>query len=263
MLEKVALLRTAATDNQVELQAVAEKSILPPSVAEYGTSMMDAPGKGEDTLAVHQLHGLTAFGVFDGHGGKQSAQHCADTLLQDLLASGMPTSEAMAEAFWHADEVLGKRGVTDGTTATVLVVQQSPSPSDGEVALECLLGWVGDSRAVCVDISAGTMSLATQFHNPKTKDEVASLGRMATVRTLVEVTLRQELEPPSPRHDRAQQTLPRSVPGPYPPQPPHQSHAIPPQTTPPSHPITTTIQPHAIPSHLTPPHPAPSHHTQL
>ena len=191
-IETAALLQAAEppASEAVALQAVADDVPAPNSMAEYGSCQLEA--KGEDTLSVCKVDGAAAFGVFDGHGGRQSSRFCAEQLLQDLLASGFPTREALVDAFWRADESLGRCGVTDGTTATVLVVQR---PTGSDEGCECILGWVGDSRALCVDISAGRLALATRNHSPKMAEEVASLQRMAAVRTLVEsgVELRRAL----------------------------------------------------------------------
>ena len=64
------------------------------------------------------------FSVFDGHGGKAAAEACCKGLLDKLLASSAPRdAEVIAATFWEVDERLGRRGVTAGTTASVLLVE--------------------------------------------------------------------------------------------------------------------------------------------
>jgi len=78
-----------------------------------------------------------AFGVFDGHGGKQAAAHCAKQLMADLgrglvaLASasavGPPHMEAavpelLSRLFVETDRAWCEEGKPSGTTATVAVV---------------------------------------------------------------------------------------------------------------------------------------------
>eukprot|EP00629_Pelagomonadales_sp_RCC1024_P008726 CAMPEP_0119273626 /NCGR_PEP_ID=MMETSP1329-20130426/10790_1 /TAXON_ID=114041 /ORGANISM="Genus nov. species nov., Strain RCC1024" /LENGTH=436 /DNA_ID=CAMNT_0007273855 /DNA_START=189 /DNA_END=1499 /DNA_ORIENTATION=+ len=114
------------------------------------------------------------YGLFDGHGGKPAADLCAATL-HDLItekAKGVQNltgSEALAEALrracWDLDDRLGTDRVDAGTTATILFA----SPG------EAVMGWVGDSLALRVDMLGARKSWDTAPHNPHNLDEVARM----------------------------------------------------------------------------------------
>lgn len=113
------------------------------------------------------------FGIFDGHGGKQAADRCTETL-NGLISKRAPATIAsphealslgLRRACWELDEDLGSAHVDAGTTATVLFVGQSTAT----------LGWVGDSTAIVVDMLSTKPSWACSKHNPQNPVEVARM----------------------------------------------------------------------------------------
>jgi hypothetical protein len=98
--------------------------------------------KGEDATATHRERRVSAFGLFDGHGGPQCSSWCASgkeeilAMLPRLVASGrrLPTAKAVDDAFWKVDAEVGAAlaqaaaaadgAKNAGSTATVLLVEK-------------------------------------------------------------------------------------------------------------------------------------------
>lgn len=123
------------------------------------------------------------FAIFDGHGGKRAAVACLRDVAGRLLMGG-PTKwsdDDIADAFWDADHALGAHGIMDGTTATVLLVEDC-----GDGSLRCTLAWVGDSAAVHVDMlgvdADASIKHATELHAPDNEDELKRLRTEWAVR---------------------------------------------------------------------------------
>jgi len=85
------------------------------------------------------------------------------------------------------DESLAWQGVSDGSTATVLLCE---SAHEGEECVRAMLAWVGDSKAVRVDLTKTypltSVRAATRNHSPRCTEEIDSLKTMALVRSRVE-----------------------------------------------------------------------------
>lgn len=143
--------------------------------------------KDEDTHAVLHSAGTSLFAIYDGHGGKQAAEHCREKLSPALIALAPDFEEAaIADAFWAADASLGKDNVLDGTTATVLLVSHGGGGGTTSNA-RCVLAWVGDSSALVVDMLApglhkAAVSHVTLDHHVKSPSEVARLEQEWAVR---------------------------------------------------------------------------------
>lgn len=91
---------------------------------------------------------ITAFGVFDGHGGERASKFCSRKMLPTLAANmATPKQRSNAEEAVHKsmldtaaafDKLAGIGKWVDGTTAVVVIVHQ----------MRLICGNIGDSRAV-------------------------------------------------------------------------------------------------------------------
>jgi serine/threonine protein phosphatase PrpC len=127
--------------------------------------------KAEDCFIVSTPEeGTCTFGIFDGHNGSTAAVHCRDVMCRKIVAQGPPyTLSKLSDAFWEADRALGLGGTTDGTTASVLLVDRS-----GDLAsFLCTLAWVGDSTVVRLDMVSKKVLFKTTSHNIYNPSEVA------------------------------------------------------------------------------------------
>jgi serine/threonine protein phosphatase PrpC len=93
------------------------------------------------------------------------------------------------DAFWHVDAELGVANVSDGSTATVLLVAEAAAnatethatPSQSPAGMSCVLAHVGDSNAIRVDMSAAAgeclLSTTTEHiaSNPKEQFRIKHL----------------------------------------------------------------------------------------
>jgi serine/threonine protein phosphatase PrpC len=84
------------------------------------------------------------FALFDGHGGRQAAQYCAENLHQ-IIAShykpGEPLSTIIKEAIYEINQQITSRWVFAGTTAAIVVI------ADDQI----YTANVGDSRVVLIE----------------------------------------------------------------------------------------------------------------
>lgn len=138
--------------------------------------------KGEDRFATHAHGDFVGFAVYDGHGGPEVAATLADPtigMLPKILAADTPLAASNIEdVFWSFDAEVGKehalregggkkgRGLHDGSTVSVLLVDSS-TPTQPTLNF----AWVGDSTAVCVDMSTGEQVYATANHSACVKSE--------------------------------------------------------------------------------------------
>lgn len=152
--------------------------------------------KGQDRHAVLEMSsGISAFGVYDGHGGDECAEALKEALLPRLLAQGFPADQEITDAFWAIDAEAGTRMAQQdchaGSTCTVLIVgtplarrdsqrlsRRSTVPEIRE--LRCKLAWVGDSSALVVSMQGSDYSKTTP-HTPETEAESKQLLRLAEV----------------------------------------------------------------------------------
>ena len=181
-----------------QLDAQRQPADLPRARMSVGLSEL-ATEKGEDTSfasidpgSAGKSRGAHVFAVFDGHGGKVAAVRCVRDIAGRLLRDGVAgwADSSLEELFWGVDNALGTERVSDGTTATVLLVEEPSSEasalrSSEASALRCALVWVGDSAAVHVDMMArGTdaMRMVTPIHAPDNPSEVARIKTEWAVR---------------------------------------------------------------------------------
>ena len=167
----------------------AESTLLPENPPpDVGVASQDAPGKGEDTFAQHFDGDLAGFAIYDGHSGKLAAQAAARDLLPTLLSSGFPSPEAVTQGFWWMDDKIGDQRVPDGTTATVLLTERLRDDADLPY-YRASLSWVGDSRALRVDLTqpypVGAVTFATRNHSSRLDDEVMSMKEMMSLHSSV------------------------------------------------------------------------------
>ena len=137
--------------------------------------------KGEDCfIASVPEAGTCTFGVFDGHNGKRAAVHCRDVMCPKLVVEGPPyTLRKLSDAFWDADRALGLSDTTDGTTASLLLVDRSEDLG----TFLCTLGWVGDSTVVRLDmVGENKVLFKTTTHRAVDPAEVARMELNWSVR---------------------------------------------------------------------------------
>ena len=121
-----------------------------------------------------------AFGVFDGHNGKEAARKCSEALCQGVLAQADPFAEAsVVDVFWDADSSIGQQHAPGGSTATVLVVDDS---ADG--GRRALFAFCGDSAGLVIDCDAKAVVYSTPIHTPQ--GEAEKLQRYTAVRAHIE-----------------------------------------------------------------------------
>ena len=170
--------------------------------------------KGEDFWTTKSAGQVVGYGVFDGHGGKDCARHCAsegpEGVLPQLLSgpgAKLPTAAEVTDVFWSVDAVCGPAlaargghgrdggGAHAGSTSNVLFVEalQSPksakasSPKDEAAAAgrpagyRCIWAWTGDSTGITVDMSNGKLGPCTVNHVPDNPVEAANLQLMEAV----------------------------------------------------------------------------------
>jgi len=148
--------------------------------------------KDEDVWDVTIGEGVSLAAVFDGHGGKAAASRCKEELVPTLLKAGLGDSSAIEDAFWDMDKRVGSDGATDGTTATVLLVWPQ-KVGNATKKLQCALAWVGDSKALRVNMTAEAAAGAhvpgstTAAHALSNKSEVHRLQLEWSVRAQVEL----------------------------------------------------------------------------
>lgn len=162
----------------------------------------ESSSKNQDRHSTFNADGVSAFGVYDGHGGTECAQALADSLLPSLLTNGFPEDAVVEDVFWGIDEDVGsamaKVRCHAGSTCTVLLVKgrfehKSTGESSSELPSGCAssrligmhakLAWVGDSSGLVVDMQAQaeTPPLLTPPHTPYTEAERTLLLRLADV----------------------------------------------------------------------------------
>ena len=166
----------------------------------------ESSNKNQDRHSTFNADGVSAFGVYDGHGGTECAQALADSLLPSLLTNGFPEDAEVEDVFWGIDEDVGsamaKVRCHAGSTCTVLLVEgrfedKSKGESSSELPSGCAssrligmhakLAWVGDSSGLVVDMQAQAESppLLTPPHTPYTEAERTLLMRLADVHKVV------------------------------------------------------------------------------
>ena len=169
-----------------------------------------------------ETRGWSGYAIFDGHGGASAAVGCADDtngLLPKLAKVGSKIDQnALQDIFWEMDAALGPQIAANskegqraaraikgaappeeevknpqasvaggagstrkngGTTASVLIVGER----DQSGTRPCVLSWVGDSTAICVDMTAAPKSdkliiAETDSHLPSRSDEAERLKLM-------------------------------------------------------------------------------------
>ena len=126
--------------------------------------------KGQDRHAALEVIGVSAFGVYDGHGGTECAEALKEALLPRLLAEGFPADADIANAFWTIDEEAGAKMAQQdchaGSTCTVLIVGTPEAKRDSRRLsrrssapvrrdLRCKLAWVRDAARATACVPCG------------------------------------------------------------------------------------------------------------
>lgn len=110
---------------------------------------------------------VTLYGVFDGHGGQQAAQHCKDNVGKALVRSiDFPHNpeEALRDAILTLDDEYlaeARRDFRDDGTTLILAM------AHGE---KITVANVGDSRAILV-MGDGTAKALSEDHKPNSDSE--------------------------------------------------------------------------------------------
>ena len=169
--------------------------------------------KGEDFWTSRTAGQVVGYGVFDGHGGKDCARHCAsegpEGVLPQLLSgpdAKLPTAAAVVDVFWSVDAVCGPAlaargghgrdggGAHAGSTSNVLFLealerQKSAKASSKDEAASagrpagyrCIWAWTGDSTGITVDMANGKLGPCTANHVPENPVEAANLQHMEAI----------------------------------------------------------------------------------
>lgn len=139
--------------------------------------------KGQDRHESLELESISAFGVFDGHGGIECSQALKEALLPKILGPGaFPGDEQIVDSYWALDQAVGAdlaaQGNHAGSTCTVLVVG-----TDGAGGYRCKLAWVGDSCAYVISMTGGQtlQYITTLAHTPYVEAEKTQLLQLAAV----------------------------------------------------------------------------------
>ena len=132
-----------------------------------GTAVAVGRRKKDEDFVITETN---CYGVFDGHGGKEAAERCVAELplriVEGLQRKTM--KKAFADACWAMDLALGESGVSSGTTATLLLLEENTAS----------LGWIGDSSAIRFDMGSRRTVFTTSPHNPENPDEMNFLKRV-------------------------------------------------------------------------------------
>eukprot|EP00929_Paragymnodinium_shiwhaense_P097129 TRINITY_DN5889_c0_g1_i2.p1 TRINITY_DN5889_c0_g1~~TRINITY_DN5889_c0_g1_i2.p1 ORF type:complete len:479 (+),score=145.55 TRINITY_DN5889_c0_g1_i2:76-1512(+) len=103
-------------------------------------------GSMEDSHLVYFCDDWGFFGVFDGHGGSQSAAFVSKRLAEVLREKGCPKDDAaVKEIMFKVDQEIKDERIEDGTTATMCIVTK-PSAAGGKCQLRVINA--GDSRTL-------------------------------------------------------------------------------------------------------------------
>lgn len=122
--------------------------------------------KGEDKwCAIHNGTEEAFYGLFDGHGGAHLATGLAQTLPAKILSNPVDVAN-LVDAFYEADRELGKRLPTQGSTATIAHVLRK------EQEARVIMAWVGDSRAIGVDMLSRALVWKSSLHHVTSKPEL-------------------------------------------------------------------------------------------
>lgn len=122
--------------------------------------------KGEDKwCAIHKGKEEAFYGLFDGHGGPHLATGLAQTLPAKILSKPADVAN-LVDAFYAADRELGEQLPKQGSTATIAHVLRK------ERETRVTLAWVGDSRAVAVDMLSRALVWKSSMHHVTSKAEL-------------------------------------------------------------------------------------------
>ena len=163
------------------------------------------------------------FGVFDSHGGKEAGKKAAETLSNNLISLNGATvghdafpMTAVHDQFWDLDRSLGEQGIMSGTTASVLLVStkaqegsntersRNGTATPALPTLCCTLLWVGDSTALCVDMTSGRPApivRSSTDHVPTNPKEEERCSVEWQVRRLIRAAANSKLAEADSAHD--------------------------------------------------------------
>ena len=148
------------------------KVITPSSIQDVSSSVHAIQGRRdymEDTNIIHELEGISVYGVFDGHGGGEISKFLKDEFWNFLTAEFKSIS-----CLDHSNEVKNAIHTTflkiDRHLSTIRAIGQNHDPgSTAVIALKIknklYLGNLGDSRAIIFD-SCGNLLASTKDHKP-------------------------------------------------------------------------------------------------
>jgi serine/threonine protein phosphatase PrpC len=198
-----------------------------PAAFDVGAAVVNRTSKkDEDRSAVLLRDGgrASAFAVFDGHSGKNSATLCGRIVCQRLLDAKDPfDGKTVEDIFWEVDEEIGcgkawtskenqtyldanppkpedrysyalpppggcpqgSGPVLDGATAQVLLLDSLDSAASSG-SLRGMFAWLGDSTAVVVDMATKQPIYDTPNHMPARETERANLELYTKIRAKVE-----------------------------------------------------------------------------
>ncbi|KAL6065508.1 protein-serine/threonine phosphatase [Balamuthia mandrillaris] len=131
----------------------------------------------EDVTVSLKNSKLAFFGVFDGHGGRRAADHCAKNLHKHLLAEPALKEKrykkAIRNAFLQTDSEFCQqaqdRKWRDGSTAAIVLLKYDRAKTTRERRRLLLVANVGDTRVVAC--RQGKAKPLTVDHKPLTERE--------------------------------------------------------------------------------------------
>mmetsp|Transcript_9587 Transcript_9587/g.12027 ORF Transcript_9587/g.12027 Transcript_9587/m.12027 type:complete len:406 (-) Transcript_9587:202-1419(-) len=149
--------------------------------------------KGEDNYAVmsskdNMVH---FFGVFDGHGGPNLSRDAARDFPLAMLELGTsPTAENIVETYFEIDAKLGRRYVSEGSTAICALIQNN-DPRKASVSLS----WCGDSVGIEICMISKALKFQTSIHHVQNETEIKRVELQGKAR-LGEINLDKDVSGP-------------------------------------------------------------------
>mmetsp|Transcript_3357 Transcript_3357/g.4679 ORF Transcript_3357/g.4679 Transcript_3357/m.4679 type:complete len:509 (+) Transcript_3357:15-1541(+) len=155
----------SVSSQEGEERLAVDKKPLPP----LESAAVEHVKKGEDSWCiVEYAENAHFFGIFDGHGGGQLARALAKKMPRRLKKA--KTKEQIIDAYYEIDEELGPEFATEGSTAACAKVERI----DNTKAI-VTLSWVGDSRAVAIDMASKKLIWQSSIHHMTNEFELERL----------------------------------------------------------------------------------------
>jgi Leucine-rich repeat (LRR) protein len=148
--------------NQLELWSKSSVKLIRESEWVGFAEMCGARESMEDAIVVRESihHDISAFAVFDGHGGYRTATAAAHLFSREVGERGAMTPDFLISALAMVNDRVRKMNLPDGSTAVVALRQKN----------RILFGHLGDARAIIVT-DTGQIRFETVDHKPVSRTE--------------------------------------------------------------------------------------------